>query len=324
MNPATASSLPTAVPHPVMTVEGPVPHGSLGVTDAHNHVWISPVPGAAPDSPVLDRFDPICNELIEYRKKGGQSLLDCQPPGCGRDANQLVALSKATGVHLVACTGFHRRKYYAPNHWLWSAAAQAVADFLCSELQQGLVETQKAASPVRAGFIKVALEATWAKCPAAALEGAAQAALDARALLEIHTEKGALAEKACFYFMDLGLWPSQLVLCHMDKRPDAGLQKELARLGVLLEYDTFYRPKYEPAANVWPLLEKMVAAGYADRIALATDMADPALYHFLGGGPGLASLPGDLRRQLTQKGIPEAAQKQMLGGNIARRLAGIN
>lgn len=321
MNLTPASSVPA--PRPVMTVQGAVPYESLGITDAHNHVWISRVPGAAPDSPVLDQFAPIRDELIEFRQKGGQTLLDCQPQGCGRDANELLMLSRDSGVHVIACTGFHRQKYYSPGHWLWSAAAQKVADFLCSELQQGLVETLQTASPVRAGFIKIALEATWSKCPAAALEGAAHAALNARTVLEIHTEKGALAEKACIYFMDRGLCPGQLVLCHMDKRPDAGLQKELARLGILLEYDTFYRPKYEPAANLWPLLEKMVSAGYADRVALATDMAEAALHHFLGG-PGLASLPGEIRDQLRQKGIPETAQKQMLGGNIARRLAGIN
>jgi phosphotriesterase-related protein len=110
----------------------------------------------------------------------------------------------------------------------------------------------------------------------------------------------------------------------MDKRPDPGLHKELARLGVLLEYDTFYRPKYNPSENLWPLIEKMVDAGFSDRVALATDMAEPEFYRFIGGGAGLASLPSEIQDQLTKKGIPETARKQMLGSNIARRLAGIN
>jgi hypothetical protein len=68
----------------------------------------------------------------------------------------------------------------------------------------------------------------------------------------------------------------------------------------------------------------MVAAGYSDRIAFATDMAESELYHFMGGGPGLASLPGEIQNQLNERGFPETVRKQMLGGNIARRLAGIN
>ncbi|HSK67206.1 MAG TPA: hypothetical protein VK888_09755 [Anaerolineales bacterium] len=313
-----------SVPIPVITVQGPIPYEQLGITDAHNHMWIEPVPGAGPGSPVLNRFDPILKELIEYRERGGASILDCQPQGCGRDGNKLHALSKASGVHLIACTGFHRKKYYAPDHWLWSASSEKVSDFLSSELEQGLTETLNTTVPVRAGFIKIALESTWADCPQAALEGAAAAAVKTRALMEIHTEKGALAEKAWIYFMDQGVLPQQLVFCHMDKRPDLSLHKELARQGVLLEYDTFYRPKYHPTENLWPLIERMVAAGFAGRVALATDMAEAELYHFLGGGPGLASLPDEIQNELKKKGIPEAARKQMLGSNIARRLTGIS
>ena len=307
-----------------MTVQGPVPYEQLGITDAHNHLWIDPVPGSDPANPVLNQFDPILQELIEYRAKGGGSLLDCQPPGCGRDGNKLLALATASGVNVIACTGFHRRKYYSPDQWLWSAPAERICDFLCSELRQGLTETLSTSTVVRAGIIKIALEASWAECPHDALEGAAAAASESRTLMEVHTEKGILAEKACVYFLDRGLKPDQLVFCHMDKRPDLSLQKELARQGVLLEYDTFYRPKYNPSRNLWPLIEKMVAAGFADRIALATDMAEAELYHFLGGGPGLGSLPGEIQNQIRERGIPEAARKQMLGGNIARRLAGIN
>jgi predicted metal-dependent phosphotriesterase family hydrolase len=313
-----------SVPYPVMTVQGPLSYEQLGITDAHNHMWIGPVPGADPGSPVLNQFDAILKELIEYRAKGGETLLDCQPAGCGRNGNQLLVLSKASKVNLIACTGFHRKKYYSPDYWLWKADAEEIGDFLYCELEQGLSETLHTSSPVKAGFIKVALEATWTDCPHAALEGAAKAALRSKVLMEIHTEKGALAEKACIYFMDQGLLPSQLVLCHMDKRPDLSLQKELARLGVLLEYDTFYRPKYNPSANLWPLIEQMAGAGFSESVALATDMAEAKLYHFIGGGAGLASLPGEIKNQLNEKGIPEAAQKQMLGGNIARRLAGIN
>lgn len=314
----------SSVPRQVITVQGPLSFEKLGITDAHNHLWIDPVPGADPGGPVLDQFDPILKELIEYREKGGETILDCQPAGCGRDGSRLLELSKASQVNLIACTGFHRKKYYPQDYWLWSAAAQKVCDFLCSELEQGLFETLKTSAPIKAGFIKIALEASWADCPWAALEGAALAAVNSKALIEIHTEKGALAEKACVYFTDREVLPCQLVFSHMDKRPDVGLHKELARLGVTLEYDTFYRPKYNPSANLWPLIEQMVSAGHSDRVALATDMAEAELYHFIAGGPGLASLPGEIQAQLIEKGVPEAARIQLLGGNIAHRLAGIN
>jgi phosphotriesterase-related protein len=319
---SVSSHLSTA--RPVNTVQAALPYEYLGITDAHNHMWIEAVPGAHAGAPVLNQFPLILKELNEYRDKGGETLLDCQPEGCGRDGNRLLALSRASRVNLIACTGFHRKKYYSQDHWLWSATAEKISDFLCSELEQGLRETLDTPAPVKAGFIKIALESAWADCLQAGLEGVASAAAKSNSLVEIHTEKGALAEKAFIYFTNLGLSPCQLVFCHMDKRPDMGLHKELARLGVLLEYDTFYRPKYDPSLNLWPLIELMVSSGFSNRIALATDMAEAELYRSIGGGAGLASFPGEIQDQLIERGFPETARKQMLGGNIARRLAGVN
>jgi phosphotriesterase-related protein len=274
-------------------------------------------------APILDQYDLILKELVEYRARGGESLLDCQPGGCGRDGNKLLELSTAARVNIIACTGFHLKKYYPPEYWLWSASPRKICESLCTDIEQGLTETLNSPSPVKAGFIKIALEASWSGCPQAALEGAASAASRTGALVAIHTEKGALAERACIYFVERGVPPHQLMLCHMDKRPELGLHKALAGMGALLEYDTFYRPKYNPETKLWPLIEQMVNAGLSNRIALATDMAEAALYHHIGGGPGLSGLPGKIQEKLIAKGIPETDRKRMLGGNIARRLAGI-
>jgi predicted metal-dependent phosphotriesterase family hydrolase len=311
-------------PWQVMTVKGPVSHDQLGITDAHNHVWIESVPNVSGGSLVLNQYELILQELKEYRQSGGMSILDCQPGGCGRNGNRLLELSRASGVNLIACTGFHRKKYYPPDYWLWNADPLKISEIFRNELEHGLAEAVDTPHPVRAGFIKIALEATWNESPNAALEGSALTAIVTKTLLEIHTEKGALAEKACIYFTDLGVSPHQLMLCHMDKKPDISLHKALAEFGVLLEYDTFYRPQYDPKFNLWPLIEQMVNAGLAKYVALATDMADASLYRSIGKGPGLSSLPGEIQQELGKRGYSETIREQMLGGNISRRLAGIN
>ncbi len=318
------TSLPESqIPRPVMTVLGPVPFEQLSITDAHNHVWIEPVDGAAQNAPILNDYDAIVKELVEYRNNGGTSLLDCQPTGCGRNGNKLFSLSKDSGVNIIASTGFHRKKYYSQHHWLFNNNSQQCFDLFFHEISKGLIETEETSNPVRAGFIKVAVEQYWVDCPRDALDGAAEAVIRSGVIMEIHTEKGALAEKVCLYLVDKGVSPEQLVLCHMDKRPDLGLHKELARLGVLLEYDTFFRPKYNPEEALWPLITQMVVAGFSENIALATDMAESESYHFIGGGPGLASFPSTIQKRLIENEIPEKARTLLLGGNIARRLSGI-
>lgn len=311
------------VPKPVQSVLGTISYDTLGITDAHNHIWIEKVAGTDSTAPVLDQFDSIQSELLDYKSAGGASLLDCQPGGCGRNGTRLVELSQKTGVNVIACTGFHRKKYYTPGFWLFSAAEELVSEYLISEYSVGLEETRDHPNPPRAGFFKIALEADWKDVSLAALEATAAAARSTGALVEIHTERGSLAEKVVIFFDDRGVKPMQLVLCHMDKRPDLVLHSELGKYGVLVEYDTFYRSKYMPEDNLWPLISGMCKLGLSNRVALATDMAESLMYKSIGNGPGLASLPTEIKARLVDLEIPIASIQQMLGGNIARRLAGL-
>jgi phosphotriesterase-related protein len=306
----------------VTTVLGPADPRSLGVIDAHSHVWIEAVPDAPAPGPTLADRESILSELREFRRAGGGAIVDCQPSGCGRNGNVLVELSQASGVALLACTGFHRRRYYAPDHPLWRLGADDAAEAFIAELQQSLLETRSRQEPVRAGLVKAACEITLAETPRNQLEGAAWAARQTGAALAVHTERGEAAEEIVRFLALKEVGAHQLILCHMDKRPDFGLHRELARAGVLLEYDTFYRPKYDPEANLWPLIERMAEAGLDGAVALATDMADPALWAY-GGGPGPASLPDSIRARLQGLGLPPESIGRMLGYSVAARLAGI-
>lgn len=175
--------------------------------------------------------------------------------------------------------------------------------------------------PVYPGVIKIAAEATLDASPLALFEAAAEVCKATGYAIEMHTERGAAVEEFLAFFGGRGVSPRRLVFCHVDKRPDFGLHRELAQAGVLLEYDTFYRPKYEPERGVWPLLREMAAAGLAGQVALATDMADPALWAELGGGPGLAGIFTVIRPRLERLSLSEDAIAGLLGGNIAARLA---
>jgi predicted metal-dependent phosphotriesterase family hydrolase len=156
-----------------MTVQGFIAYDQLGITDAHKHVWIDSLPNVAEENPVLNQYGLFLQEIADYRKHGGKSILDCQPRGCGRNGNRLLELSRASRVNLIACTGFRRKKYSPPGYWFWEADAPQIYDSFCNELEVGLAETMETSNPVRAGFIKIALGAVWSDCPQATLEGAA-------------------------------------------------------------------------------------------------------------------------------------------------------
>jgi predicted metal-dependent phosphotriesterase family hydrolase len=305
--------------HPglVMTVSGPLAPAALGVTDAHQHVWIAPVAGGPASAPLLCDRDAIAAGLTAYRAAGGGGLLDCQPGGCGRDGRALAELSRLTGVPIVACTGYHLARYYPPDFWLWGATAEAARDTFVAEIVDGLVETHDMDQPVRAGFIKIAIPADPTELPAALWEAAAAASRDTGVALLAHTEAGVAAEQIVIRLLGYGAAADRLVICHIDKRPDFGLHRELAQAGVLLEYDTFFRPKYDPECNVWPLLRRMAAAGLAGQVAIGTDLAGTAFWQEIGP----AALPGEIVSRLRTLGFDPATIRCLTGGTIADRLA---
>ena len=304
----------------VRTVLGEIEINDLGITDAHNHLWISKQALEDAAAPVLDQRDKIVNELVAYRQLGGGTQVDCQPGGAGRDGNQLRFISKAAGVHVIACTGFHMRSYYPVGYKIWNMDIDQAVEYFLDEIQEGLEET-RLTQPVFPGFIKIAVSETLQNSPKDLIEAASIASKESGFLIEMHTEKGANIEDFLTFLEDLGLENNRLVICHIDKKPDPGLHIELAKAGYLLEYDTFFRPKYHPDENLWPLLTIMVNAGLSDSIAIATDLADSTMWKSMGEGPGLEGFIEIIKNRMDSEFNDPIIVDQLLGGNISNRLA---
>ena len=98
----------TAASRTVNTVLGPVPADDLGVVAVHEAL-LSVVPGAehAYDIPIdrAEIFEILAGKLTAFRDAGGQTIVDSTGMFHGRDVRLYEALSRSTGVHIVASTG---------------------------------------------------------------------------------------------------------------------------------------------------------------------------------------------------------------------------
>jgi predicted metal-dependent phosphotriesterase family hydrolase len=302
----------------LQTVTGSVPVEDIGLIDGHAHLWIDPPEDIAPEARLqLDNYEAIQAELVDFCAAGGTGIVDCQPGGCGRDAAMLVRLAETTGLHVTATTGFHQQKYYPPNHWLWSASVEKAAAYFTEELTVGMHET---GGTVRATTIKVGYEGMIDGQSRVLMEAAAEAARHTGAAILFHTERGNNVEKLPPFFADRGVPTERLYICHVDKRTDVGLHRELAQAGALLGYDTFVRPKYNPDQGAWQLLHVLVDEGLGGHIALGLDLAIASMWQHYGGQPGMLALPEQIVPRLRTEGIPEAVIAQLSGQNVARHL----
>ena len=59
------------------------------------------------DNLVQDDLDLAIQESAEYKFAGGQTLINVDLPGMGRDPLALQKIARATGLHIVASTGWY-------------------------------------------------------------------------------------------------------------------------------------------------------------------------------------------------------------------------
>lgn len=141
----------------VITVNGPIPADSLGLSLIHEHVFLD---WAGPDS--MDRarwntqeaFDLILPYLIEMKAQGVRTFMECTPAYLGRNPNLLKRLSEASGLQILTNTGYYaaRKNKYVPQH-AFEISVNELAGIWIEEFANGIEE-----SDVFPGFIKIGMD----------------------------------------------------------------------------------------------------------------------------------------------------------------------
>src|SRR5436190_659124 len=92
----------------VPTVLGPTTPGRLGLTLMHEHVMVDFI-GADQVSRSRYSSDEVFRvalpKLVDLRKAGCRTLVECTPAYLGRDAELLARLSAASRLHILTNTG---------------------------------------------------------------------------------------------------------------------------------------------------------------------------------------------------------------------------
>ena len=287
----------------IRTVLGDISPDDLGVCDAHDHLFFASA--ALPGEELADR-DAALAELRGFADAGGQALVQWTPLGLGGDRDGLAALSRATGVHLVAATGRHQ-----PIHYGREPADDDLAERFVAELT--------GAAP--AGVIKIAGQYhRLGAYEERVFEAAAAAAAATGAPICVHTEMGTHGDVILERLSALGVAPTRVVLGHLNRNPDAGLHLELARSGAFLAYDGPSRANHATDWRLFELLHGMAEAGALGQVLLGADTTTRSATTTAGGGPGMRGLMERTRGRL-QRELGTAAATEVFVHNPARAFA---
>ena len=307
----------------VMTVVGPRVASGLGVVDAHDHLFLdSPaMPGQA-----LDDVDRAIEEAADARDTGIGTIVEMTPIGLGRRPAGMRSVAEATGLTVIAASGYHRDAHYPDGHWVHEATVETLAERVVTDLTVGMhpadwLDPSLALDAARAGAIKGgASYHRITRSERRRLEAIAMAAVVTGSAVLVHTEIGTAGHDVVDLLLGAGMAVDRIALAHLDRNPDAELHAEIAARGVTVEYDTIGRTKYHPDSVVLDLVEAVVGAGHLDRIVLGLDLGQRDYLRAYEGGPGLRYLMTAFVPRLRRR-LGDAAVERILVANPARLFA---
>jgi predicted metal-dependent phosphotriesterase family hydrolase len=274
----------------VRTVLGDIQPEALGACDAHEHLLLR--------SPLLAGEELEDVELVSAEGRllaeaGAASVVDWTPVGLGRAPAGLQAISRWSGLHVVAATGYHRDAHYRRDHWVWREPVDVLTTIVLRDLGQGIDARdwsgpEPRATDVRAGLVKLggSLHRV-TPLEQKLIEAGATAAAQTGVPVAVHTEHGTHAAELLDVLERHGVPPQRVILAHLDRNPDPGLHREVAASGATLEYDGPGRAKYHPDSTILGLIASLAEAGLGDRVVVGGDTARRSALRSAGGGPGL-------------------------------------
>jgi phosphotriesterase-related protein len=273
----------------VHTVLGPVTRDQLGVIATHETL-LSVYPGAqyAPEIKIdrAEIFDILAEKLQDFQNHGGNTLVDASGMYHGRDVKLYEALSKATGVHIIASTGMGPERklggYFLtpqtnpPTPW----PAEKFEKLFSAEVREGMVvprvERRGSAGVVTA----IADQTGMTPTEEGLVRGAARTAAATGVGLSLRFGADVLADLDVA--LDEKVSANRVLVGDMDRVDAVEHARAVAERGAFLGIDHVGLnddPAYIDDARRVEMISELIEAGYGDRIILSSSAVGVAKGH---------------------------------------------
>ena len=335
----------------IMTVTGEIRSDQLGVCLPHEHIlndvrswWqASDVRGIAPEefreAPVTTdllwelRNDPFGNldncqmqdlqvaqhELQLFQDLGGMSIVETTSISIGRDLERLRELSFATGLNVIAGTGFYLDSSQPPN--IKASSEEELVQLMLDDLEMGT-------AGVRPGIIgEIGVSSDFTTAERKSLRAAGQVQVSTRLPIQVHLPGWfRLAHQVLDTLEEVGVNPAHVVLCHMGPSgADTDYQTSVGKRGAWIQYDmigmeVFYADQgvqcptdTENATNIL----RLAVQGFAEQILISQDIFLKSLLRTYGG-PGFSHILQFFIPRLHRMGADTELIDQLLQVNPRR------
>lgn len=335
-------------PVQVQCLDRAVPSDRLGMTLFHEHIfsdnrgraprpdrgdreawelWNAPMeprlaarlrvdPMACLDNCVLEDVSEAVDELGYFVRAGGSTIVDQTPIGAGRSLPQLARVADATGLNIVAGTGYYLETMHPQE--LRSLSVQQIGERMIGDLTVG-------EGGLRCGLIgEIGISADFTAAEKLVLRAAGMAQSATGVPLSVHLPGWhRYGHRVLDCLEEEGVPPECVVLSHMN--PSAGdvdYHLSLAERGASLSFDMigidwYFAQTGFQAPSDMAVAEAVVEvwrAGFGSRILLSGDtFLKMQLRRY--GGPGYDHTPARFLPRLIRLGMDAAEVDDLVRKN---------
>ena len=296
----------------IHTVLGPVSPQQLGVTLYHEHLAMKPGSGEEFSHYIFDDPGKMSKELAFFKNGGGGTIVEMSPLNFGRDIAACQQISRETGVHVICCTGFHKKRYLP--EWVYSKSDAEIKQILINEINTGIDGTQ-----ARAGVIKIGTSrGEIFPIEERMISIVARVHNETNIPISTHCDRGLLALEQGKILLKNDVSPERVVFGHVDIPNDANYLAEICRLGFNVGIDHIGRDLKNHDHVKLEMIRILIEKGYIRNIFIAGDMGKRDYLEVYGGKPGFDYIVTDFKEYFHQHGMTEEQYSQILIENPLR------
>jgi phosphotriesterase-related protein len=240
----------------IITVSGKISVDAMGKTLHHEHLLVDFI-GA--DSIGYHRWnkaevvEKVVPYLLEIKKSGYQTLVDCTPAYLGRDPELLKILSEKSGIQIITNTGYYSAVggKYIPAHGFTETAEQLAKRWI-AEAKNGIEDTG-----VYPGFIKIAVERKpLEEINRKVVEAACITHKATGLVIMSHTGPSVPAFQQLEILKSYDVDASAFIWTHAHNEQDFAKQIEAAKMGAWIAFDNFTPQQLERFVEFALLMKK--------------------------------------------------------------------
>jgi phosphotriesterase-related protein len=257
------------------SVTGSLPIDSMGLTLIHEHMLVDFI-GADSINPERWDRDSVVSKvlpyLLEVKKHGVKTILDCTPSFLAKDPLLLKELSKRSGIRILSNTGYYGAVggKFLPRH-AYSESAEELSFRWIEEFENGIEGTG-----IKPGFIKISVNEadTLSDIDQKLVKAAGLTHQKTGLTIASHTGTWKTAIQEVRILQEMGVDPSAFVWVHAQAENDFSNYQEAAKLGVWISLDGI-------GWAIDPYVDRLLFAkekGFLDQILISHDAGwyDPA------------------------------------------------